>query len=144
VLADHLYTQSAGIFFRTRVFKSGLHFDTAWKAVGDFDFMIHVLNAGFRPQQIKDYMAACTITGENLSSRQDGVNELRAFRRTVPSYYRLAQPGWNALRYLEKFLRGGYQQAVPLEYALYSEDSNVRKKLTAQKADFRFKWDVNA
>jgi len=143
VLADHLYTPSAAMFFRSRIFASGMRFDTAWKAVGDCDFVIRALNAGFRPAQMKAYLAACTMTGENLSRKQDGVEELQAFRQTAALRYRFGRPVWNLLRYSEKFMRGGFRQAVPLEYDLYSEDSNVRKKFTAQKADFRFRWDAH-
>jgi len=143
VLADHLYTQSAAMFFRSRIFTSGLRFNTAWKAVGDCDFVIRAMKAGFRPAQMSVYLAACIMTGENLSRKQTGVEELQSFRRTVALRYRLGRPIWNLLRHSEKFMRGGFRQAVPLEYDLYPEDSNIRKKFTAQNADFRFKWDAH-
>jgi glycosyltransferase involved in cell wall biosynthesis len=141
VLADHLYTQSAAMFFRAEIFSSGHSFNTAWKAVGDCDFVSRVLSAGFCPGQIKEYLAACSMTGENLSRQKGGVQELLAFRQTAPMQYRIGRAGWNLLRYTEKFLRGGYYQAAPLEYDLYSENSNVREKFAAQKADVRFRWD---
>ena len=143
VLADHLYTQSAAMFFRSRIFASGLRFDTAWKAVGDCDLIVRAIKAGFRPAQMRVYLAACTMTGENLSRKRAGVEELRSFRQKAALQYRLGRPIWNLLRYSEKFIRGGFRQAVPLEYALYPEDSNVREKVTAQKADFRFRWDAH-
>lgn len=143
VLADHLYTQSAAIFFRSRIFASGLRFDTAWKAVGDCDLIVRILKAGFRPAQMGAYLAACTMTGENLSRKQTGVEELQAFRQTVALRYRLGRPIWNLLRHSEKFIRGGFRQTVPLEYDLYPEDSNVRKKFIVKKADFRFRWDAH-
>ncbi len=140
VLADHLYTQSAAMFFRSVIFDAGLRFNTAWKAVGDCDFTVRLLAAGFRAGLIRNYLAVCTMTGENLSRRSAGVDELQAFRRAAPELYRLGRPVLNLLRHSEKFLRGGYRQSVPLEYELYLKDSGVREKITAQKADFRFKW----
>jgi len=143
VLADHLYAQSAALFFRAGVFTSGLRFSTSWKAVGDCEFVVRALESGACCGQIRDYLAACTMTGKNLSRTKNGVSELQAFRREASPQYRIGCSVWNLLRYFEKFLRGGYHQAVPLEYELYPENSNVRKKFIAQKADFRFRWDAH-
>jgi len=140
ILADHLYVQSAAMFFRRSVFDSGFRFSMEWKAVGDCDFVVRLLEAGFRAARIPDYLAACTMTGDNLSRQQSGVDELQLFRRRAPALYRLGRPVWNLFRYSEKFLNGGYRQAVPFEYSLYLEDSGSRKKISMQQAEFRFKW----
>lgn len=141
VLADHLYTQSAAMFFRVGIFSSGVRFDPSWKAVGDCDFIVRTLTAGFRPAQIKAYLAVCTMTGLNISRGPSGVSELAKFRRQAPVLFRAGRPVFNALRYLEKFLRGGYRQATPLEYDLCMDDSNVRKKIVSETASSRFRWD---
>ncbi len=140
ILADHLYTQSASMFFRAGVFESGLRFDTAWKAVGDCDLVIRALDAGFRAGPLRDYLAACAMTGENLSCLSDGVEELKQFRRQVPGLYRLGRALWNGFRYAEKLIRGGYRQSVPFNYALYVNDTAQREILTALSASSRFKW----
>ena len=140
VLADHLYTQSAAMFFRAGIFGAGHRFNAAWKAVGDCDFVIRMLTAGFRPAQIKDYLAVCTMTGLNISRGSSGVNELEKFRQQAPLIFRAGRPVFNTLRYFEKFLRGGYRQATPLEYDLCVDDSNVRKKFVSETASSRFKW----
>jgi glycosyltransferase involved in cell wall biosynthesis len=142
VLADHLYTQSAAMFFCSQIFLSGLRFDPVWKAVGDCDLVVRALKAGFRPVQMRVYLAACTMTGSNLSRKQSGVEELQVFRRTTSKHCRLGRPVWNLLRYSEKFLRGGYRQSVPLKYELYPEGSNVRKEFIAHKAAARFSWGI--
>jgi glycosyltransferase involved in cell wall biosynthesis len=143
ILADHLYIQSAALFFRSAVMSSGLRFDPAWKAVGDCEFAVRMLRAGHRSFQIKDYLAACTMTGENLSRKPFGVEELQRFRRQAPWLYRFGRPVLNMARHLEKLLRGGYQQKAPLEYALYSGDSNVRKRTVAGSPGSRFKWSAH-
>jgi glycosyltransferase involved in cell wall biosynthesis len=143
ILADHLYAQSAAMFFRSGIFDSGLRFDSSWKAVGDCDFILRALKSGFRFGQIKNYLSACTMNGENLSRQQTGVEELKAFRCGAPSLYRIGRPVWNAFRYLEKFLRGGYMQALPLEYELYIEESDRRSRISAESASCKFRWDSN-
>jgi len=142
ILADHLYAQSAALFFRSSVFSSGYRFDPRWRAAGDCDFITRVLEAGFCCEQIRDYLATCAMTGKNLSRRIGGVEELQTFRRAAPSLYRRGRPVWNLLRHVEKLIRGGYCQSVPLEYDLYTEHSEVRKKISAQKVDFKFRWDA--
>lgn len=140
ILADHLYTQSASMFFRRKIFDAGFRFDSAWKAVGDCDFIARLLQAGFRTARIPDYLAACTMTGDNLSRQQSGIDELQLFCRRTPALYRLGRPVWNLLRYTEKFLRGGYRQAVPFGYSLYLDNLNERENKSVCRADFRFKW----
>ncbi|NOU35172.1 MAG: glycosyltransferase [Kiritimatiellaceae bacterium] len=143
ILADHLYAHSASMFFRSGIFDSGLRFDSSWKAVSDCDFILRVLKSGFRFGQIKKYLSACTMSGENLSRQQAGIEELKAFRRLSPPLYRMGRPAWNAFRYLEKFLRGGYAQALPLEYELYTEDLDRRRLIRARAASCKFRWDGN-
>lgn len=143
MLADHLYAQSAALFFRAGIFAAGLRFCTGWKAVGDCDFVSRVLAAGFRGGQLRDYLAACTMTGENLSRRPAGVDELLAFRRAAPPLYRLGRPVLNLLRYAEKALRGGYRQSVPFDYALYPENAASRATFVVRRADFRFRWGAD-
>ncbi len=143
VLADHLYTQSASMFFRSRIFDSGLRFNAAWKAVGDCDFIERVLKAGFRSLQIREELSACSMTGDNLSHAWDGVEELKEFRRRVPRLYWASRTGLNLLRFLEKGLRGGYWHFAPFEYDLYLDGSNVRRKVAAKRVSCRFKWSAH-
>lgn len=140
VLADHLYTQSASMFFRAEIFRSGLRFNTEWKAVGDSELVEQVLGAGFCAGQIRDYLSACTMTGNNLSCRSAGPAELAEFRGRSARRYRIGRPFWNTFRYIEKWMRGGYCQTVPFSYALYIDSDNERRVLTEWDADFRFRW----
>jgi glycosyltransferase involved in cell wall biosynthesis len=143
ILADHLYAQSAGLFFRASVFSSGFRFNPAWRAVGDCDLVVRALESGSRPVHIRSYLAACTMTGENLSRRSVGVQELKAFCQSAPRQYRLGRPWLNLLRYAEKFVRGGYHQASPLKYELYAGDSDLRKRFVAQQPGCRFTWGMD-
>ena len=141
VLADHLYAQSAGIFFRRRIFDSGIRFNTCWRAVGDCDFFVRVLQSGCRVEQMRDYLAACVMTGDNLSRQRTGREELARYRRQCPAVYRLGRPLWNTALYLEKLLRGGYSQTAPLVYDLYVDEIvDVRRELRAESPGSRFVW----
>ncbi|MBM4152679.1 MAG: glycosyltransferase [Kiritimatiellaceae bacterium] len=140
VLADHLYTQSAALFFRSTAFTSGLRFNPAWKAVGDCDLILRLFQAGFRAQQLKSYLAACVMTGSNISQGPSGVTELEQFRKQSPLLFQHGRPLFNALRYIEKALRNGYRQAVPFEYELWLEQSTARTKQIATTASCRFQW----
>ncbi|MFA6173251.1 MAG: glycosyltransferase family 2 protein [Kiritimatiellales bacterium] len=143
VLADHLYTQSAAMFFRAGIFSSGVRFDTAWKAVGDCAFVVRALEAGFHSTQIRDYLSVCTMTGQNVSRGRAGVEELKSFRRQVPMRFQLGRPVLNGLRYLEKFIRGGYRAETSLTYELYSDGFRIRKKMISEKAGCRFRWEAH-
>lgn len=139
VQSDHLYTQSCSMFFRERIFRDGFRFDTKWKAVSDCDFVIHLLDAGYKAGRMNQYIAIFTVTGDNISSAGEGVGELCIWRESMPLLFRLFSMPLRAFRYFEKFILGGYREQFPLEYAIYSDDIlSDRQVIRAESGTSKF------
>lgn len=139
VESDHLYTQSASMFFREKIFRKGMRFNTKWKAVSDCDFVLTLLSQGFRPGRMNDYLSTFTMTGENLSAESIGWTELKHWRRQQPGFIRLLSPVLRGLRYFEKIMMGCYRQTFPLDYEIYAADeADHRTCVHAESGTTRF------
>ena len=117
ILADHLYIQSASLFFRSRIFESGL-----------------------RDKRINEYLVIFRMTGENLTTKGVGISELKKFQSSnnLCSYFRLPL---NGFRYLEKLFAGGYFENPPLKYAIYDSDLSNRTEFVEKNPSWRFRWN---
>jgi glycosyltransferase involved in cell wall biosynthesis len=129
IQSDHLYIQSSSLFFRQKIFKDGNRFDTRWKAVSDCDFIVRLLDAGFKAGRINDYLSIFTVSGANLSSTNAGSGELRQWRKDMPLLFRIFSLPLRAFRYLEKLLLGGYRERFPLEYVIYLDGNDTERTI---------------
>ena len=139
VESDHLYTQSASMFFRSKIFEQGFRFDTDWKAVSDCDFVLQLLARGFKTGRIDGYLSSFTMTGDNLSANDIGWSELEKWRSKTPRILRLMSLPFRGARCLEKVVLGGFNQRFPLDYAIYAgDDLEDRASFRANSGTTRF------
>jgi len=140
ILAGHLYVHSCSIFFRRRVFSDGFFFNQNLRAFGDAEFMVRVLRAGYRFVHMRQFIAAFTFTGKNMSKGNNARLESERFLRCAPIWLRANRVPVNLLRLLTKALSGAYFQKYPIRYSIYTEDNlNVRKRFEFKSASFRWK-----
>ena len=71
VEADHLYIQSASLFFRRSVFSEGTRFNTSMKSMSDCILMIDLLKKGKRGVRINEYYG--TIEEDELEKKEAAV-----------------------------------------------------------------------
>lgn len=138
ILSAHLYLFSCALFFRRRVWESGLRFDPAFQSAGDMDFLVRALRAGFRAAHVPRYFSAFTWTGDNLSSGAAARVEEWRIRAAASAWVRWLRWPLNLARLLEKVGRGAYQQTWPLTYELYLDDLTRRTALTAASGSWRW------
>jgi glycosyltransferase involved in cell wall biosynthesis len=138
ILSAHLYLFSCTLFFRRRVWESGLRFDTTFQSAGDMDFVARALRAGFRAVHVPRYFSAFTWTGENLSSSAAALPEERRVHSAAPLWVRGLRWPLNLARLAEKYFSGAYRQAWPLTYALYQNDLTRRTTLAANSGSWRW------
>src|SRR5512135_306553 len=136
ILASHLYVFSCALFFRRTIVESNFYFDKKYRYVGDFDFMVRLLRAGFRAERVGRYLSAFTITGDNLSVSSR--TECRLHRATLPRWARWFRHPLNLARLAEKALSGAYLQKFPIEYSLYDGDLTKRHSYRADRGSSRW------
>lgn len=138
-LTDHLYVLSCAMFLRKRIIDDGFRFDTSFRANGDSDFAVRLLEAGYKAACAQKYLSAFTMTGENLSASDTAREEAQILLKRAPMCAQRTRGLLTLLRRAEKLLSGAYFQKWPLEYAVYVPGSDMRKSFSVQKADFRWK-----
>lgn len=139
ILSSYLYVLSCTMFLRKKVIADGVRFDEQFKAVGDLDFVVRVLRQGYRAEHTRRYLAAFTMTGQNLSANEASLQEWKQALRAAPRWVRILRWPLNAARGVEKLLNGAYCQKMPLQYTVYvSDQSSERETFTVEKASFRF------
>lgn len=139
ILTDHLYVLSCAMFLRRSVIDSGFRFDTSFRANGDADFVVRLLNAGCEAAVTPRYLSAFTMTGGNLSASATAAKEAQMLFNRAPAWAQKTRRLLTLTRRLEKFLSGAYFQRWPLEYAVYTGDTKDRTFFKETKATFRWK-----
>lgn len=141
---SHLYVLTCTMFLRRRVVEAGYLFDSQYKIIGDFDYVLRLLQAGFKAVHLKRYLSAFTFTGHNLSNDERAIREKVRLYTSLPFTLRALKYPLNGLRFMEKFLSGAYRQEMPLNYAVYTADTaSSRTQFTVKKAENGWRWPVS-
>lgn len=142
VASSHLYVFTCALFFKRRVFETGMRFDKSYRSIGDRDFVVRALRHGFRAAHLNRYLSAFTITGRNLSADEVSKHEGQLYPTTLPLWVRVLRFPLNALRLMEKTVSGAYHQEKPLSYQVYVDDLEERSQFEAKQVSFAWPVDV--
>jgi glycosyltransferase involved in cell wall biosynthesis len=141
IAASHLYLQSCTMFFRRKLIEEGCIFDKNFRIIGDEEFVLRLLRKGYHIRHVKKFLAGFAVTGKNLSVDDRAAEEKQMILDRFPFYVRGFRWVLNGVRLMEKFLNGAYFFPKPLEYAVYVEgDEEKRKQFVVHKASFRWRW----
>lgn len=135
------YVTTCSLFFRRRIFDQGFSFDKKFRDSGDKEFMIRLLDHGYRSTLIRRYLSTFTMTGNNMSTQSNAEKENRELRNAAPAVLKLLRWPLTGLRLLEKFAHGGYFTRFPIHYQIYISSELTRDHFTAHQATYR--WQNN-
>jgi hypothetical protein len=121
IQAAHLYNLSAGLFFRSSVWNRGIRFDTAYRNLGDEEWMLRLLSSGVHAACTQQLLAAFSLTGSNLS-QQAGANQEKVSLSRLYPVSGLARIYLNLCRWAAKIRRGAYRRPA-LDYAVYTAEN---------------------
>jgi hypothetical protein len=137
--SDHLYNLSCGLFFRASAWQAVGGFDASLRDAADMDFVARLLRQGYRARCLPGYAAAFFLTGQNMSRGENAAREYRLLHRRAPAWTRTLRAPLKWARRCEKWMRGVYREAWPLEYALYlGDDLEERKRIVAEGGSARW------
>ncbi len=140
LMAGHLHIHSSSLFFRRRVVEDGNLFNPRLKDVGDYEFVLRLMNQGYRFGFLHAYFSAFTMTGSN---RQEGENarvEGRRVRSQQPALLNALGGPLRFGRWMVKAVHGGYYQRTPLTYAVYATDeADARTVFSCSRVSFRWR-----
>lgn len=138
---SHLYVLSCTMFFRRSILEKGFQFSTGWKTIGDYDFVMRILGAGFQARHVPGFLSAFTITGNNLGGGELARREIREFQRAMPAWMRILGIPINGLRLLSKAMHGAYRPDKGLMYRVFTNAQDSRQEFCVDKSTWR--WPSN-
>lgn len=125
LLATHLYSFTCAMFFRRRIIDDGIVFNTDYRCISDYLFVLDVLYKKYKAGHIRRYMSVFTDSGNNLSGTELSRRELEEFKTRLGRHTAALWPGFRELlgviRIAEKVIRGCYTENLPLRYEIYEK-----------------------
>jgi glycosyltransferase involved in cell wall biosynthesis len=126
-LTCHLQTFSCATFFRASLIREkNFKLDSRWKADGDADLIIRMLQSGVRMAAMGRYLSTFVDHGGNLGLSPLAQQEHRERRAETPKIIQLLKPLWKLLHRLRRWSHGHYRPE-PLAYEVYTPASPQRR-----------------
>ena len=118
---------TSSIFIRRSVIeKRGIFFDTQWRDLGDFHWMLALLKQ--RVPMVDDPMFTSVFadTGDNMNLKPNAIREKIATNALIPAATRLGKPLWILSHRLRRLAHGHFS-LQPTSYAIYTKANPDRR-----------------
>jgi glycosyltransferase involved in cell wall biosynthesis len=124
---------TSSVFIRRKVIhERGIFFDTRWRDLGDFHWMLALMGNRVPMAVCDSFTSAFADTGENMNLKPNALREKAATDALMPRWVRALKPVWIAHHRLRR-LAAGHFSLKPMSYSIY----------TLQSAEHRGTFDVS-
>ena len=118
---------TSSIFIRRRVIhERGIFFDTKWRDLGDFHWVLELLKQRVPMADDPVFTSVFADTGENMNLKPNAVREKKETYALIPGRVRLGRPLW-ILNHRLRRLAHGHFSLGKTSYALYTKTSPDRR-----------------
>jgi glycosyltransferase involved in cell wall biosynthesis len=118
---------TSSIFIRRSVIeKRGVFFDTKWRDLGDFHWMMELMRQGVPMADDPMFTSVFADTGENMNLKPNALRERAETRAMIPAWVRLGKPLWILNHRLRRILHGHFL-LKKTSYAIYTKASPDRR-----------------
>ena len=118
---------TSSLFIRRQVFeKRGIHFDTRWRDLGDFHWILALLKNHVSMAVCNCFTSVFVDTGENMNLKPNAIREKAETRAMIPGWVRWLKPVWIAHHRLRR-LAAGHFSLKPTSYSIYTLQSPERR-----------------
>lgn len=118
---------TSSIFLRRKVIQErGVYFDTRWRDMGDFHWMLALMRQQVPMAVCDTFTSVFADTGNNMNLKPNGDRERAETARMVPIWLRLLKPLWIVNHRLRR-LRAGHFRLKPMSYAVYTKESPTQR-----------------
>ena len=118
---------TSSIFLRRRVIQErGLFFDTQWRDLGDFHWMLALMKHKVPMAVCDTFTSVFADTGENMNLKPNAIREKAETGKKIPAWLRLLKPLWIVSHRLRR-LRAGHFRLQPTRYAIYTKQSPAQR-----------------
>lgn len=118
---------TSSIFIRRQVIHGrGLFFDTKWRDLGDFHWMLALMQHQVPLAVCDTFTSVFADTGDNMNLKPNAIREKAETAGMVPAWLRLLKPLWIVQHRLRR-LRAGHFKLAATSYAIYTHQSPTRR-----------------
>ena len=111
---------TCALFIRRRVLdEHSLFFDTKWRDMGDFFWVLEAVRHKLRFGELRQFTSAFTETGENMNLKPNAARERALKRSMTPRLVKVFEPLLIAKHRLRMLLAGMFSQTA-FDYGLYT------------------------
>ncbi|MFO1476974.1 MAG: glycosyltransferase family 2 protein [Verrucomicrobiota bacterium] len=114
---------TSSVFLRSRVVKErGIYFDTRWRDLGDFHWILRLLSEGVPMGVCEEFTSTFADTGENMNLKPNAIREKAETAAMAPAWVRLLKPAW-VLHHRLRRLAAGHFNLKATSYSIYTLNS---------------------
>jgi glycosyltransferase involved in cell wall biosynthesis len=118
---------TSSVFIRRRVIhERGICFDTRWRDLGDFHWMLALVKNRVPMAVFDSFTSIFTDTGENMNLKPNAIRERAATDAMTPLWVRALKPLWIGHHRLRR-LAAGHFSLKPTSYSIYTLQSPERR-----------------
>jgi glycosyltransferase involved in cell wall biosynthesis len=118
---------TSSIFIRRSVIRErGIFFDTKWRDLGDFHWMLALMQARVPIADAPMFTSVFADTGDNMNLKPNAVREENEKNAMIPAWVRLLKPLWILSHRLRRLMHGHFS-LKPTSYAIYTPASPDRR-----------------
>jgi len=111
---------TSSVFIRRRVIhERGLFFDTRWRDLGDFHWVLALMKNRVPMKMFDHFTSVFADTGENMNLKPNAIREERARAAMTPRWVRMLKPVWITHHRLRR-LAAGHFDLKPADYSIYT------------------------
>ncbi len=140
LLSSYLYVFTCTMFFKRKIIDEDIYFDTKYKSVSDLDFILKVMEKGFKVKHLQKYFSAFIHRNNNLMYSENSLKETKQYLNDKLGWLYYFYPFVNIIRLVLKFFSGAYREKSPLKYEIFTlGNTNSRKEFVIQNPNFRMR-----
>ena len=111
---------TSAIFLRRNVIhERGLYFDTRWRDLGDFHWMLSLMKNRVPMAAVNLFTSSFSDTGENMNLKPNAIREKQETAALIPAWSRWLKPVW-ILHHRWRRLAAGHFSLQPTSYQIYT------------------------
>jgi glycosyltransferase involved in cell wall biosynthesis len=114
---------TSSVFIRRKVVhERGIFFDTRWRDLGDFHWLLSLMKNNVPIKVLDDFTSVFADTGENMNMKPNAIREKSVTAAMTPRWVRLLKPAWVVHHRLRR-LAAGHFSLKPTSYEIYTRQS---------------------
>jgi len=118
---------TSSIFIRRKVVSErGIFFDTRWRDLGDFHWMLALMKNKVPMKVCGSFTSVFADTGENMNLKPNAIREKTEAQKMIPAWIRALKPVW-ILQHRLRRLAAGHFSLKPTSYSIYTSQSPEKR-----------------